>query len=132
MRFNSVLGVRFLVDIELSSQKVGLIASGHRGSDWQNAGLGRFGQDDLVLVFALFLRLELGAADLDFDLRVTHRTVVTEAVKVKRDLLSAENAHKLIGLGHCGKTWERLANGRGSGVTMVMAFAGPGGRGDGR
>jgi hypothetical protein len=128
MRVCSLVGVRHVVDVEFTGQQVGLVAGGHRGGHRQHAGLGGLGQHDLVLVVALLLGLELGAADLELDLRAAHRAVVGKAVEVQRDLLAAEHADELEGLGHGREARQRLADGRGA--ASPWSWPGPAQAGD--
>ena len=113
------------MNIELTSQQIGLISCSDYGRDRQHTRLGHFWQHYFIFVFAVFFGFELCTTDLKLDLRIAHRPVVCKAVKVERYLLAAKHANEFKIFGDSGEAWQCLAFRRRSSGSMVMAFAGP-------
>jgi len=122
-RGRGALVVHVVVYVEFAGQQIGLVAGRHHRGDRQDARLGRLGKHDLVLVVAALLCLERGAADLELDPSVSHRAVVGEAIEVERDPFAVEHTDEFEDVGLGSEARQRLADGRGRSVTVVMAFA---------
>ena len=108
------------MQIEFRRQQIGQVTGLDGCGDRHHTRLENFLEDDLVFPLAVLFRLVFVACDLDFDLSPIDGTVVIEAIQIKRDQLSVDDADQFKILGCRSKTGQRGPCGLRCGVSMVV------------